>query len=184
MTVSKDAGGEAMLSTPHRIDSKSTAVAVSLTGPPVVEEPEYALTPNADGSFKLGAADATLDGRAVQVEGEGDKSNIGYWSRARDTVAWTLVVPENHAGRFTISMEYSCDPGTGGSTFELQVDGKPSGVTGTVEKTASWADYRTVNLDGTLTLPAGKHVVKVVPKTKPGDDVMNLRGFMLVPVAR
>jgi len=177
--VGKDGDGNVILSAPHRIDSISTAVAVSLSGPPVVEEPEYSLAPRADGSFRLGAADATIDGRNAQVEGGGDTSNIGYWSRARDTVAWTIIVPEGRAGRFTVSMEYSCDPGTAGSTFEIQVDGKPSGLTGAIAATASWADYRTMSLEGTLTLGAGRHVVKVVPKTKPGEDVMNLRDLVL-----
>ena len=184
LAVSKDPSGDVIVSRPQTVDPISTAVAVSLTAPPVVEEPEYAIAPRADGSFRLGAADATLDGRAIQVEGEGDKSNVGYWSRMRDTAGWTVTVPDANAGRFTVSMEYSCDPGTPGSTFEIQVDGKASGVGGTVEKTGAWSDYRTVNLEGTLMLSAGKHVVKVVPKTKPGEDVMNLRGFWLVPVAR
>jgi hypothetical protein len=36
-------------------------------------------------------------------------------------------------------------------------------------------------LDGTLTLGAGVHVIRVMPKTNPGNAVMNLRRVMLTP---
>ncbi|MHB8634862.1 MAG: alpha-L-fucosidase [Fimbriimonadaceae bacterium] len=184
LSLDKDVDGNLILSTPKRLDAISTAVEVGLAGPPVVDEPEYAVTPLADGSYKLRAADATLDGRAIQTEGESDNSNIGYWSRMQDTASWTVVVPADRAGAFSVTMEYACDPSTPGSTFELQVDGKPSGVGGTIEKTAGWSDYHTVTLAGALMLSVGKHQLKVVVKAKPHDDVMNLRGFTLVPVAR
>ena len=181
LTLGDDGQGNPMLRTPQRIDPVSTAVEVVLSGPPVVVEPELMIEPRADGTLRLGAAEANLDGRAIQVEGDGEKANLGYWSRRQDTASWTVSVPADKGGRFTATMEYSCDPGTAGSTFELQVDGQPSGVGGTVDATSAWSDYKIVTLAGSLVLSAGKHVVKIVAKAKPHDDVMNLRGFVLVP---
>ncbi|HLK15006.1 MAG TPA: alpha-L-fucosidase [Fimbriimonadaceae bacterium] len=184
LELGKDADGNVTLSAPKKLDPVSTAVEVTLDGPAVVDEPEVTIAPQADGSFQLKAVEAVLDGRELQVEGDGDDANLGYWGRVRDTASWTLQVPAERAGRFTVDMVYACSPDTPDSTFELQVDGKSSGVGGTVAGTAGWRDYHTVHLQGVLTLAAGKHVVKVVPKTKPHDDVMNLRRFVLVPVAR
>jgi hypothetical protein len=80
-----------------------------------------------------------------------------------------------------VSVDYACQPGSEGSTFELVVDGMPTGITGLVAKTNSWQDYRTLALDGTVTLGAGIHVIRVMPKTKPGSAVMNLRRVTLTP---
>ena len=60
------------------------------------------------------------------------------------------------------------------------MDGKDSGVSGTVTKTTGWTDYQTMTLDGTLTLTPGPHVLQVHPRTKPGGAVMNLRQITLV----
>ena len=110
--------------------------------------------------------------------------NIGYWTNARDAARWKITVPEDKAGRYTAQVEYSCQPGSGGSTYELQIDGTASGVGGTVAATASWSDYQTNLLAGTLTLSAGAHTLRVVPLTKPGLAVMNLRRILLTPIAR
>ena len=80
-------------------------------------------------------------------------------------------------------MEYACEPGSEGSTFVLRVDGKDSGVSGTVAKTAQLDRLpdddagRDADADG-----GDPHVLLVKPLTKPGVGVMNLRRITLVPL--
>ncbi|HTQ09901.1 MAG TPA: alpha-L-fucosidase [Fimbriimonadaceae bacterium] len=177
LTVEKADDGTLSISQPSLLDPVSTAIALDLAGAPVVVEPEYLVPVSADGSFQLLARDAKLNG-SLQIEHE-PRSNIGYWTNQGDTAEWKIKVAT--AGTFEAAIDYSCEPGSEGSTFEVDVDGSLSGITGAVPKTASWQDYQTLNLDGTLTLSAGTHVVRIVAKSKPGLAVMNLRRLSLKP---
>ena len=177
LSVRKDAAGTLHISKPSKLDAVSTAIALELTGPPQVLEPETLLAPQPDGSFKLGATDATLQG-SLKTEG-GDKGNIGFWTDAADAVSWKVAAPA--AGKYLVLLDYSCEPGSQGSTFGIEVDGGDSGLRGTVPATASWSDYKTMTLDGTLALSAGKHTLRLKPLAKPGLAVMNLRSLSLTP---
>lgn len=179
LKVDKLADGSLSISKPSSLDSVSTAIALNLAAAPVVIEPEVLIAAGADGAFSLDASEANLSGATIQVESRGNQSNIGYWTEASDAASWK--VKAGAAGSFAVSLDYSCEPGSEGSTFELQVDGSPSGVTGAIAKTASWLDYKDMSLDGTLTLNPGTHVIKIVAKSKPGQAVMNLRRIRLMP---
>src|SRR5262249_22688078 len=135
------------------------------------------ISPDASGALHLNAGDATLNGTTIQVEGT-RPPNIGYWTRMADTLEWKLRSP---GAAYMVSIDYACQPGSEGSTFEIFVDGTASGITGLVAPTNDWQDYRSLSLDGTLTLSAGTRVIRVVPKTKPGNAVMNLRQLVLSP---
>jgi len=178
LKVEKTDDGTLSISQPSTLDPVSTAIALDLAGAPVVVEPEYLIPAEANGGFQLLANDAKLNGSAIQVE-HGRRGNIGYWTNQGDTAEWKIKVAS--AGTFGVSLDCSCEPGSEGSTFEFDVDGAPSGITGTVPKTASWFDYKTLDLDGTLSVSAGPHVIQIVPKSKPGLAVMNLRGVTLTP---
>ncbi|MFI5386161.1 MAG: alpha-L-fucosidase [Fimbriimonadales bacterium] len=178
LNVEKLTDGSVSIARPSAVDPISTAIALNLDGAPVVVEPEYAIPAEANGIFRLNAVDAKLSGSTIQAE-NGRRGNIGYWTNASDTVEWKIKVAT--AGSFGVSLDCSCEPGTEGSTFEIVVDGAASGITGTVPKTASWTDYRPLALDGTLSLSAGSHTIRVVPRTKPGLAVMNLRRLTLTP---
>ncbi len=177
LQVLKGADGTLHISKPSKLDPVSTAIALELSGPPVVMEPEILLAPQADGSFKLGATDATLEGG---LKTEGNPSNIGFWTSASDSVSWKVSAP--HAGKYQVQLDYSCEPDSGGSTFTLEVDGQDSGLKGTVAPTASWNDYKSFTLDGALALSEGKHTLRLKPVAKPNLAVMNLRGITLTQV--
>jgi len=169
------------LSRPAKLDDISTTIALDLAGPPVVTEPEMLIAPQPDGAFRLGALEATLQGEGIKTEG-GDKGNIGYWTSAADSVSWKIAAPA--AGKYLVSLEYACEPGSENSTFSIEVDGKDAGLRGSVPATASWSDYKTLTLDGTLALEAGRHTLRLKPIAKPGLAVMNLRAISLQPAAR
>lgn len=173
------AGGTLRISKPRSLDAVSTAIALDLAGPPVVVEPEILIAPQADGSFKLTPLEATLQG-SLKTEG-GDKGNIGFWTDAADSVSWKIAAPS--AGKYLVALEYACEPGSGGSTLGIEVDGQDSGLRGSVAQTASWSDYKTMTLDGSLPLSAGRHTLRLKPIAKPGLAVMNLRGISLEPAA-
>ena len=180
LSVTKAANGTLTISKPNTLDPVSTSVALTLSGPPVVKETERIFSPQPDGTFLLKASDATLEGDTIQVEGNGDATNVGFWTNVEDSLHWKVQAPAAAAAQYGVKVEYACQPGNEGSTFTLRVDGKDSGVSGTVTKTTGWTDYQTMTLDGTLTLTPGPHVLQVHPRTKPGGAVMNLRQITLV----
>jgi len=100
---------------------------------------------------------------------------------AKDSAQWKVSIPQSAVGKYQAKLEYACEQGSEGSTFVLHVDGVASGITGRIESTGTWNNYKTVTLSGTLTLPAGTHTIRVVPLTKPGLAVMNLRKITLSP---
>jgi alpha-L-fucosidase len=173
----KAADGTLSIPKPSLLDPVSTVIALHLAAAPVIVEPEYVIAPEATGAFRLAAADATLNGTTIQLEG-GRQGNIGYWTSATDSVEWKVT---SVGGAYSVSVDYACQPGSEGSTVEIVVDGRPTGITGLVAKTNSWQDYRTMALEGTVTVGAGIHVIRVTPKTKPGNAVMNLRRVTLTP---
>ena len=180
LLVTKAADGTLTISRPNTLDPVSTSVALTLSGPPVVKETERIFSPQPDGTYLLKASDAILEGGTIQVEGNGDATNVGFWTNVEDSLHWKVQAPAAVAARYGVKVEYACEPGNEGSTFTLRVDGKDSGVSGTVTKTTGWTDYQTMTLDGVLTLTPGPHVLQVHPRTKPGGAVMNLRKIMLV----
>ncbi|MCW3055554.1 MAG: Alpha-L-fucosidase [Chthonomonadales bacterium] len=180
LSVTKAADGSLLISQPAKLDPFSTAIALNLSALPVVVEAEVTAAPKADGTFGLNALDAILLGDTIKSEGSGE-GNIGFWMNAQDSAQWKVSVPQSAAGKYQAKLEYACEQGSEGSTFVLQVDGVASGVTGRIESTGTWNNYKTVNLSGTLTLPAGTHTLRIVPLTKPGLAVMNLRKITLSP---
>lgn len=181
LSVLKAGDGTLRISKPSQISSISTTIALKLSSPPVVIEPEIIVIPQADGSYKLQAADAVLKGTTIQIEESGNGANIGYWTDARDSVQWKIKVPPFQKRLYQAEIEYSCEPGSAGSTFRLYVDEMPSEVTGTVAQTAGWRDYQVLKLNGTLSLAPGTHTIQVKPLTKPEFAVMNLRHILLQP---
>ena len=159
---------------PIRVPDASTAVELVLQGPPVVEEPEYAL--DLSKARTLLAADADLAGN-LQIEHE--PPNVGYWTDPAGSVAWRVSAPKAITAPATV--EYACADDSGGSAFEIEIDGKPTGVGGTVAPTGGWGEYRTLVLTGTLEIPAGLHTVRIVARSMPGPAVMNLRGLSFTP---
>jgi alpha-L-fucosidase len=179
LKLTTEPDGSIQIERPSTVDAVSTAIKLELSGPPVVVEPEYLIPPKKGGGFDLSASEATMDGGEIATEVRGRITNIGYWTNKSDAAQWKV---RSTGGTFNVALNYSCEPATEGSSFEILVDGADSGVGGVVAKTASWADYQTMRLSGTLTMTPGNHVIKIVAKTKPGFAVMNLRKIVLTPV--
>ncbi|BCM94260.1 hypothetical protein IAD21_06163 [Abditibacteriota bacterium] len=182
LAVTKDAQGTLSLSRPTTLDAVSTTIELVLSGPPVVMEPVLVIQPQRDGNYQLGATTATLEGNTISLEGPEGRNNIGYWTNNQDALSWRVSTPNAGTSQYAVQLEYSCEPGSEGSTFAVFVDGNASGVTGTITPTNGWDDYRTMTLNGTLSLTSGMHTIRIVPKSKPGLAVMNFRTMQLKPV--
>ncbi|MBV6459345.1 MAG: hypothetical protein HONBIEJF_02491 [Fimbriimonadaceae bacterium] len=144
-------------------------IALRFKGEPVVET--IPIRPNAAGDVELLAVDATIEGHAQY---EADKNCIGYWTDKETAVSWDFDLPAK--ANYTVVAILACEPKSEGS--EVLFDVGAAKFQYKVEPTASWSDFKEVKL-GTLELLPGKQKVRVLPLTKPGLAVMNLRGVYL-----
>ena len=130
-----------------------------------------------NGTIRLNASDADIVGGTAKLEGGGE-SNIGYWLDVNDYVQWKVKVTK--AGSFQVDLNYACDKGSGGSEYKITAGDES--VSGKIDETSSWGDYRTVHV-GTLKVDnEGMVTFAVKPSSKPGQGVMNLRSVVLKPV--
>lgn len=177
-TVEDDGAKVLRLGRPARPDCIATVVAVRFKETPAVDESAAAGLPirqAEDGSFTLKAVDALIHGDTAKYESGGGKDNIGFWTTADDWVSWTVKVAK--PGTFSVEITYAAEPGSAGSEYVVAVG--DSQVAGKTESTGSWTEFKTVAL-GSLKIPeAGRAVLAVRPKTKPGLGVMNLKSVRL-----
>ena len=155
-------------------DKTASVIELQLDGKP--EPLNIHLTPAADGSLTLNAADAEIAGSA-QVESYGGVSNIGFWTDAKTTVSWDVDMP---GGEYNVEVCYAVDPSANGNQFKV-VTGSQS-ISGVLRSTGAWSKFTTVSL-GKLTVPPGTKTITIVP-TKVSGPVMNLRWIKLTARAR
>jgi alpha-mannosidase len=134
--------------------------------------------PRIAGIIQLDAQAATIHGRQARfmvLEGTG---NICYWQAPQDWVSWEFSAEK--LGQYVLEMNYSCQEGSQGSTFDVSVNGQKL-QSKIAEHTGTWYDHETMKL-GTVTLDkAGKHTLELKPAHKPGEAVMNLAWVRLIP---
>jgi alpha-L-fucosidase len=179
LTATKVADGSLQIQKPDVLDPIATVVKLEFASNPTVVEPEFVISPSSQGDYRLTADVADVHGTSARVEGSGP-SNIGYWTDANDTVTWKLDVPTSAAGKYKVSVTYACQDDSAGSEYRVGVDGSDY-VSGKVDPTGSWGNYKTVTLDDTITLGSGRQVLRVSPVSKPKYAVMNLREVVLTP---
>ena len=184
LSVEKKADGSYVIDRPSRLDAISTAISLSLNGPPTVVEPEMLLGPSQSGLFNLNAEGATLDGDEIKLQESGENANIGFWTNPNDAITWKVNVPGRDATEYQAKLEFACPEGVEGSKFRILVDDKPTGVNGTVIKTKSWNDFEIMSLDGIIRLTPGKHVIKIKVDQMPKYAVMNVKRLTLTPVVK
>lgn len=162
-------------------DADATVLAVEIVGAPEVVEAPKARP--ADGSIVLAAEDAGLSGDQIDLERkDGDRDNIGYWTDATASAAWTAQVDQ--AGEYEVWLVMACQPGSAGDEFVVEVGEQR--LRGTVASTGSWEDFEPRAV-GTATLGAGKVTVKVRaanPQGRLKHALMNLQEVRLTPVKR
>jgi alpha-L-fucosidase len=155
-------------------DAADSVIVLEIRGEPSVLE--VGLTQAADGTIKLLAEDAEIQGSGLRLENRGGRPNVGYWGSASDYVQWPVQV--NQPGTFRVEVTYACEPGSAGSEYSVVAGG--SKVTGKVEATRDW-DTFTAAQPGQIRLNQGKAIICVKPAgTKiNGAGLMNLRSVVL-----
>ena len=135
----------------------------------------------ADGTITAAAATAEVVGESPVLE-TGTPPDIGSWADARDHLRWTVHVTRPGPFRVTAAVAW---PGQGGPDRSFTVTVRDQSVSGTVPRTASWQDYRPVDL-GTVNVAAAGDVVVTLKPDHPspavaGGGFMNFRSLSFRP---
>jgi predicted secreted protein len=133
-----------------------------------------------DGTFKLPAAVAGIDGINAVIESKAGEKDIGFWEGWETSVDWKIDVQK--PGRYRVELNYSLVPDCEGTMVAVLVGGES--VMARPKAGASWADFRQGQAGEVTITGTGYFPVVVKPVSKPGDYVMNLRSVTLAPADR
>ncbi|NLH98982.1 MAG: alpha-L-fucosidase [Chthonomonadales bacterium] len=178
---SRDGHPTLSISRPAKLDPIATVIELQLAGRPVVEDPATVVKAGADGTLTLRAADAVIHGSA-QYESGGGHDNIGFWTNPQDYVSWEIELIR--PGDYRVALTYACQPGNEGSEYHVTLGLRGGGntVSGKVEATGSWTDFRTVDLGHMSEIKPGRYTLTVKPTSMPRGAVMNLKEVRLTPI--
>src|SRR5687767_10430707 len=103
------------------------------------EAVEHESAAQRDKPIFLLARDAQVRGEKARVEKKGENPhNIGYWSVITDTANWPLKIERE--GTYSVEVEYSLDPRSAGSEFDIEFGRERISVK--PKTTKSWIDFR------------------------------------------
>ena len=153
----------------------SSTVVLKIRGKPETEARSAVSLQKDDGSVQLLAGDANLYG-GLQKESIADKENIGYWINPEDTASWTFTV--DHPGTFRLTAEIAAEAS---GNFEVTVGGQK--IRGAAPATKDYTKFAVLNLEGVVTLAAGKTTLTVQPMAE-GWHPMNLRSLSILLVGK
>jgi len=153
------------------LDTIDTVVVLEVKGALEIEKvlPGQA----ADGSVTLPAALAEIRGNQAQVESIDGQPSVGYWTNARDVVAWSFKV--ERGGRFDVTATAATPAQS--SKFELIVGEQK--LTAEIASTGSYQTFKTVKL-GTIEIKQGPTELSIKP-LRDGWQPINLRSVVLKP---
>jgi len=179
---------------PH---AAASVLCVELDGPPQVVP--LKLTPTARGTLELPVVYGFLDGphgMRIRYESRDGVLQAGNWINPKDTIEWTVHVPQR--GDYRIWLDHAVASAQGGSEVEFIVNGKetprlaPNGIafgTGGTQA-SSGAERQVCKLRATggkfqrkkavlVRLKKGENVIKVMVPTFGKARGMDLRGIVL-----
>jgi hypothetical protein len=148
---------------------------INLDAPPLIFDGSTVTRATKAGLIFLPAKLATTSGDNLRYEPQPHKNTVGYWSNVKATAEWKLSTSQK--GSYEIDILQGCGTGHGGSTVEMQIGNESRSFV--VEETGHFQNFvwRTV---GTVALPVDETVtLKLVPKSKPGGAVMDVRAVRL-----
>jgi hypothetical protein len=152
-------------------------VVLRLNQPLLLMSDKHQDIPDASGIIRLPARHAMTYGKNLRYEPQSHKNTVGYWSNKDDYAAWSFRTTS--AGSFDVYILQGCGKGHGGSEVSVVV-GEES-VTFRVEETGHFQNFiwRTI---GTVSLASETDMtLKLIPVSKPGGAVMDVREVRLVP---
>lgn len=173
LQVDKD-GSISLSSSP--LDDADTVIAVDLAAAPKVDPPVVTLQ---DGVLRMDYMKANTAGRAVKRYNRRGAFHISKWTGPADTATWYVRVPK--AGTYSVRVRYAARPEWVGGTYSIAIADKS--VSGSVEATGDWYEYRDFDL-GKIDIPAaGRRIVTIRPAAELGHYLMYFEALELSPVS-
>ena len=155
-------------------DENASVLAVTFEG--ALDIAKVLPTADAKGVINLTPAKADLNNhRGSDTRVEGNPANIGFWTSPKATVSWTFKAPAE--GTYDVEADVAS---IADSKLALEVTGGAK-AQATVGKTGDYNKYEVRKL-GTVKVPAGETVIKIVPDAKAWQPI-NIRGLRLKPAA-
>lgn len=130
----------------------------------------------ADGSFKLTASEADINGMNAQLETKGER-NIGFWQGVSTSLIWLIRCEK--PGNYRVELDYSLMKSYDGSKVAISVGDQT--VKAKPQPTKGWTDYQIGNAGEIAISKPGDIPVVVKPISNPLGWVMNLRSVTLQP---
>ncbi len=152
---------------PDKIDS---VIVIDLDGPATVRA--------SDGSLLLAAANADIEGCASLQESKSVK-NIGGWTDKDVKISWAV---DTRAGVYHVVLTYACGPDCAGSDVDVTVGDQK--VSGHIESTGSFDDFKKISLGEIVIAKSGAAVVTIKATKMQAAAVMNLSEIKLTPVSK
>ncbi len=134
------------------------------------------ITASDGGTFELAASACRIFGDKINFEAK--YTNIGFWGDVNDRVEWTIA--NDKPSQYEVWLDYACPANTAGNAFIFTL-GEQS-LTGTVQSTDNWDDYRKIKL-GTILLPQATSVAVFKSDPSLKNWLLDLRGITLKPIA-
>jgi alpha-L-fucosidase len=159
------------------LDEYDTVVVMEIVGPPQVDAPLVAQ----DGDFAvtLDYLEAVTAGKAIKRFNREGGFHISKWTGPADRVTWRMLV--RVAGTYQVSVRYAAPKEWARSEYVVTVGAQS--LTGAVEPTDGWFQYRGFDL-GTVSIPrAGEYTVSIRPAAESEHSLMYFQSLVLEPVA-
>ena len=140
--------------------------------------PNYSPNPQAAGGVvSMPAKWARVHGEQLRYEPLPHKNTLGFWVNKDDRAAFDFTVEK--AGTYTVEVLQGCGKGSGGAEVALKSAGQS--LTFTVKDTGGFQAFEAREVGEFRFDEPGRFRLQVIPNTKPGVAVMDLRQIVLKP---
>lgn len=162
LKIGRDRGAISVTLPAKGRDEIDTVVVLGLSGQPEADPP--VVTQDSDDPFKRFSRDG--------------KFHIANWTGPNDSITWHLLVSQT--GNYRVRIRCAARTERARGSYVVAVG--PEFLTGVVEPTGDWYQYRTFDL-GTLKIPkAGECTVTIRPAADSGHNLMYFQSLQLDPV--
>ena len=154
-------------------DPLDSVLVMEIAGSPEVDP--VTVAQNDDGSFHLDYLTAVTSGRVAKRFNRKGEFHISKWKSPQDKITWHLELAK--PGTFEVEITYAALEDRAGAPYV--VSSGEAEVSGKVEPTGDWYEYKTFSL-GSLGLPqAGVQTVEIRPQREVSDDLMYFKAIEL-----
>ena len=157
---------------PYTVGLKITGA--GLKPVPLVEVFEP-LRPDAKGNLNLDAISTDLHGQQIKLEEKGPHSNIGFWDNAQDWASWKIELPQ--PGTYRVGAR--CATVHAGSELTVEIAGQEFRLK--PPQSATWDEYKYLDLGKVEIKQAGELIVKARPRDAKTWKAINLQSINLRP---